>query len=410
MPAESSFGCRICGATRHSICWELHDSPYGDLFKTSEGLAKSILSNSLIVVRCSDCKLLQLRDDPKIEEIYDKYLYFTSVTKPLNDFYDQITSRLLQEHKFDQDDLIIDIGSNDGTFLSFFKIRGNKVLGIDPSGPASDFANKNGVKTLNEYFTETTVKKIKEKYQSPRLISINYALANIPKLGELFKNMANLMSDSTILSVVTGYHPDQFAINMFEYINHDHLTYLTLKDFQFLAELNNLKIIDCSRVEHKGGSIHVTFARKSAGQIVRTSVAQLLQRESWCRTTEDIEITRLASEVGTITKNTKEILLTFADKPVFGIGASISTTHLVSQFGLSDLIQTLFDDDPNKIGKFSPGASIEVKGIAQIPKESDCIAVILAWQHTNKILERLKQVGFTGKVFVPLPFPRFIDI
>jgi hypothetical protein len=118
-----------------------------------------------------------------------------------------------------------------------------------------------------------------------------------------------------------------------------------------------------------GGSIHVTLTRQSAVQPSRASIRRLLQRESWNRTTEDIQITKLVIKIEKIGQLTRETLLKFGCKPIFGIGAPISTTHLISQFKIGDFIQTLFDEDLNNVGKFPPSAGIEVKKFSELPND-----------------------------------------
>ena len=196
---------------------------------------------------------------------------------------------------------------------------------------------------------------------------------------------------------------------MFDYIGHDHLTYITLSDLGFISKQFNLKLLDVNRSEHKGGSIHVTLSLKSSKLKSRSSIKQLIQREIWGKSKENIGILDLKHRIDNISEETRKILKTFSGSPIYGIGASISTSYLLNYFELNEYIKELYDDDTNKIGKFSPGIGKHVSSINDLPNHSESLAIILAWQHTNKILERLKQVGFTGKIFAPLPFPRFLD-
>jgi hypothetical protein len=409
MMSNVSFSCRICESRDFELLWDLKDAPYGDFFKNELKSAMKVEFHTFVLVRCKECKLLQLRDSTDIKAQYDDYLYSTKVTNALSDYYTQIASRLINEFMISSSSLVVDIGSNDGSFLSAFHSNLNRVVGVEPAAPASFTANNLGITTLNEYFTSETANKILEVYGFPKLISINYTLANIPLLSKFFGDLVSLMNDDSVLSIITGYHLDQFAVNMFDYIGHDHLTYLTLSDLDYLSSQFGLKLIDVSRSEHKGGSIHVTLARNSSQYEPRSSVKQLLQRESWVRSRENFGILELIRRIDEISVETENILDTYSTDPVYGVGASISTSYLLNYFGINGYMDSLYDDDPNKVGKFSPGSGIKVFGIDQIPKNPDSLVVILAWQHTNKILERLKQVGFAGKIFVPLPFPKFIN-
>jgi len=399
----------MCNCTNFELLWDLKNASYGDLFKNNFEEALKVKFHPFVLIRCNNCKLLQLRDLTDISGQYDEYLYSSKTTNALVDYYALTATRLMSEYEIRPGSLILDIGSNDGSFLLEFKDKGMRVLGIEPAKPASILADSFGITTLNEYFTKDTVKKITSTYGIPKLISINYTLANIPNLIDFFDNLVLLMNTETVISIITGYHIDQFAINMFDYIGHDHLTYLTLNDLEFISKKFSLKLLDVSRSEHKGGSIHVTLSLKSANLESRSSVKQLIQREVWEKTKENIGILDLKHRVDTISKETIKIIKMFHGSPIYGIGASISTSYLLNYFELNKYITELYDDDSNKIGKFSPGVGKKVSSINDLPNNSECLAIILAWQHTNKILDRLKQVGFTGRIFAPLPFPRFLD-
>ena len=93
-----------------------------------------------------------------------------------------------------------------------------------------------------------------------------------------------------------------------------------------------------------------------------------------------------------------------------GVGASISTTYLCNQFGISSRISGLYDDDKNKIGKFAPASGIEVHPLSTLPSGDDSLTIILAWQHTEKLISRLKEIHFAGRILLPLPVPALIEL
>ena len=399
----------MCNCTDFELLWDLKNATYGDLFKDNFDDALKVEFQPFVLVRCKKCGLLQLKDSTDLNSVYDQYLYTTKTTNTLSDYYRLTVNRLINEYNISPNNLIIDIGSNDGSFLSEFKNLGMSVLGVEPAKQVSILANNLGIETLNEYFTKDTVKKITDTYSLPKLISMNYMLANVPNLISFFENLVLLMDSETVISIITGYHIDQFSINMFDYINHDHLTYLTLTDLEFISNKFNLKLLDVSRSDHKGGSIHVILSLKSSHLKPRSSINHLIQREVWEKSKESIGVLDLKNRIDSISEETRSILKSFHDSPIYGIGASISTSYLLNYFELNKYITELYDDDSNKIGKFSPGVGKKVSSINDLPNNSECLAIILAWQHTNKILDRLKQVGFTGRIFAPLPFPRFLD-
>jgi hypothetical protein len=399
--------CRSCGSSRLEEAWQLEDSPYGDLFKSNAYEAQVMKFETLTLGFCEDCKMLQLLEITDVPTTYDDYLYRSSVTNALGSYYEQVIRRLISEYALSQGDLVVDIGSNDGTFLSSFLKNGFNVLGIEPTKENANTAEMRGVHTLNEYFESQTVDHILRKVGHPKLISINYTLANIPDLLAFLKDVTKLMDENTILSVITGYHPDQYAVNMFEYVNHDHLTYLTVESVANLCKILSLKIIDVNRSEHKGGSLQFIISKENSDFKVESSVGQLLQREIWLNV-NTVQFTKnLELRIRDVKIELNQILKSLQSNDIYGIGASISTTYLCNQFGISDLVEKLFDDDVNKIGRFAPGSGKAVQALTGIPKNEDSVALILAWQHSEKLIQRLREVGYLGRILTPLPSPKF---
>ena len=406
--SEPVSQCRSCHSTDLALVWKLKNCPYGDNFKKTAEEAMEVKYETLSLGFCDKCKMLQLLEITDTYSTYDNYLYKSSVTHALNSYYQQVVNRLVSDYEIKVDGLIIDIGSNDGTFLTHFYNKGYQVIGIEPTLKNANDAELKGITTLNEYFEADTVNKILGQFGRPKLISINYTLANIPNLFSFMTNIKSLMDDNTILSVITGYHPDQYVVNMFEYINHDHLTYLTVESFGNLCGVLGLKIIDLSKSEHKGGSIQFVVSKNNSAFEIQSSVGQLLQREAWIGANTKIFTKRLKLEIDMIGVRLNHMLETMKNKSLYGIGASISTTYLCNQFGLNDRLTKLFDDNKNKIGLFAPGTSRCVESLSNIPTTADSVAIILAWQHSEKLIQRLNELKYLGQIVLPLPNPRLL--
>lgn len=402
--------CRGCMTDSLDLIWALADSPYGDQFKNSRSEAIALPSCSLNLIYCKNCKLLQLAEIPNFTEIYSNYLYRTNITNALDSYYNQLSLKLIDEYNLNSKSTVIDIGSNDGTFLSFFQKQGIQSLGIEPTVTSAKQAIDKGIQTFNGFMNLDACEFIKSKAKTVDLISINYTLANIHELNETFELIISLMSDETILSIVTGYHPDQFVINMFEYINHDHLTYFTVTTLERICNRFGLKIIDVSRAEHKGGSVNFVISKNIAKWSTQSSVAQLIQREEWMNCNEESFSGNLKKSIEKIALKVNQLIKSEDFKTIYGIGASISTTHLINQFKLASIITNILDDDPSKHGKFAPGTGLQVLPLNHLASDKQDLVIVLAWQHTNKILKRLIELNYSGKILIPLPNPQITTI
>lgn len=401
--------CRICGSLNGQIAYDFGCHAYGDLFQTSREIAVGLQKYPLVLWRCSACNLLQLQHETEISTQYDNYLYFSGVTNNLMNYYDELARYLKWRLNLTEDSIIIDIGSNDGSFLKNFKDFGCSTLGVEPSKPASDFANNNQIETLNTYFSQNTVPQILSRVGKAKVISINYTIANLPNLQSFMENLNQISDDSSFISIVTGYHPDQFQINMFDYVGHDHLSYLTLQDITKLLRRFGWEVIEAERIEHKGGSLRVLAGKVSNKNNISPSVWQLMQREEWMKTHSNEPINELVQRV-THAADKLRITLNSIGQPIVGIGASISTSYLTSFLSLNTSLKELYDDDTRKIGLFSPGFGLKVKALEQLGRSAESFVLILAWQHKHKLIRRLREVGFKGQVIVPLPYHEILEL
>ena len=401
--------CRICQDHTLNLVHSFNPIPYGDLYNSEQQAALKLEINDLTLVRCKSCGLLQLEEITRFEEQYSEYLYFTSVTNKLIPFYQRIVNKLIHYLELNETDIVLDIGSNDGSFLEIFFKATSHLHGVDPSIPACEIAIGKRLSISKGFFDEVFCEAFLHRNPKPRLITCNYTIANVPNLQEFFVSLQQMMSSNTLLNIVTGYHLDQFNIGMFEYVNHDHQTYLTLHDFMNLADINGMKVIYFHRHEHKGGSAEVGIALKDSAFVIEDSVSQNLQRETWLDSKSNSAIFSMISKNSDSCRVVNSFIDAFMSDgcKVLGIGASISSTSLISEFGLSHRIKMIYDDDVRKQGKYSPGTGIPVCPLNEILDFTErSVIIILSWQHTNRFIERLKEIGFSGFVIVPLPFPR----
>jgi hypothetical protein len=397
--------CRTCDKPNIIAIHQFKSTPYGDSYADSKITATRLNCNPLILGRCQNCHLLQLLHTTDLDSQYREYLYFTRVTHKLKEFYENISSNLSNKLALSQVDFVLDLGSNDGTFLSCFKHDNSRLLGVDPSRPACEEALSAGIEVLNDYFDSDLASFIKEKHGAPKLITCNYTIANVPDLNDFFAGLKILTSLETQVNIITGYHIDQFQVGMFDYIGHDHLTYLTLQDFQKLCESHGLKVNYARRHEHKGGSLEVGIVHANSKIPIQDSVSQLIQRESWLNSAGNSSINLMLNKIEQNRNFVISLLssLKASGVAIFGVGASISTTSLLYNFEIGKYFDYLFDDDPRKIGRFSPGFGIEVDSLDNLEPNHLSIAVILAWQHTEKIIFRLRELQYTGLVLIPMP-------
>lgn len=402
--------CRSCHFENLNLLWKLEDGPYGDLFEENREDALDVNLQSLELGDCPNCGLLQLMEDPDIEQMHRNYLYRTALTVGLNDYYLDNLDFLVS--KFNIKNMrALDIGCNDGEFMLALEEKGFEVLGVEPAIKSIGANPEKRLNIIPSFFDSNLAQEILDQYGKFGLITVNFVLANVNHLHDFLLGIKKLMQPDSVLAITSGYHPDQFSINMFDYISHDHISYFSLETLTKSLSEVDLVVCDSYRSELKGGSLHVVAKTSNHHSLSQASKRShyVKQREDWVWNGNSQEIQELMGRVS-IQKMILDYEIQDIEEPIAGIGASISTSYLINQFGLGSRISFLLDDDSSKWGKFSP-----LYGIPVLPFSNEKItevryAIILSWQHTNLLLNRLKANGFIGKVIVPLPHLRIFHM
>ena len=410
MPSFSSSGinkrsCPICGGSEHQVLFQLESTPLGDRFTESEAEALLLPRWPIEVVKCIQCNHCYhpYLTDP--DDIYLEYLFVTSQSPGLVESFKEIVFDIISRRNLSANDIILDIGGNDGSWLGFFSSHGCNVVAVEPAPIPAKLAMEKGIPVIQDYFSEKSLRASNLVSKAPRIISLNYIFANISQPMAMLQEIADISDENTIVSFLTGYHPAQLAVSMFDYINHDHLSYFSCSDFSRMANSIGFIVTYAREVPLKGGSIHIEMQRIGEGRKQSELFSTMLKREmflnqpanvQWRQTKEKICHTRdlISSEISVARDNGLTII---------GYGASISTTTLLYALGIESMIDFVVDDNPSKCGRFSPGTAVPVMPSKLINSELGACVILLAWQHGPRIRQSLKSSGFKGQVITPFP-------
>ena len=411
MIAKSSFtrACPICSSDSWEIVLPLAPTPLGDRLSETRERACALPKYALDLALCKQCghAFLPLVVSP--EESYNDYFFETSDSPGLSDSMKRLAEQLWQEVTKSKPRYVLDIGSNDGTWLRHFKNFGAKVLGIEPSPRHANVALESGIETINGYFTKSSSGKIAEKYGAPSLITANFVTANVPDLDDFFQAIADLSDNETTIAILTGYHPDQFRVNMFDFIYHEHVSYFTCQDFINLGEKYGLVLIDAQRIGLKGGSLLAIFRKETAPGSINGDVGRLAQFENWLNVRSANWFSDVHQQIKQAQQQTHNLLDQVGATRIVGYGVSHSVTTLIYQFGLDNRIEVLTDDNSRRQNKFAPGSGLSVISPQKIIDDSFDTVIIMAWQHDALIINRLKEIGFSGSIIQPLPRASLVE-
>lgn len=355
---------------------------------------------NLTLLFCVNCKNIQLREaiNPKI--LYKNFNYKTSFTLGLAKHFSNLAKALIYKFKITKDDKILDIGSNDGSFLMEFKKKNIQILGVDPSKKAAKLANSKGINTLHNYFNHKLSCKIKKKYNKFKIITSFNTFANIYQFDNFLLGVSNLLSDDGVFIIETQYGLDVIKKNLIDTIYHEHINYFSLSSLKELFERNSLKIYDFERLPNKGGSIRV-FCKKNnyhdKFKSERLNKGFLYENKKLNLN----KILKFKIKLENIKKILKNNLKKIKKKgyPVSAFGSSVGSTTLINYFQLEDDINYIYDDNPLTDKLFFSKNNISVKKSEQITNNQ--YILILAWRYSENIMKKHKNKKVNFVNFLP---------
>jgi len=392
--------CLCCSNKSLITCLELKDTPLTDDYSRNPEESKKKEKFPIIVKLCEVCGHLQLDYQVPPEKSYKNYLYNSKITTGLNKSFVEYANSLMNYGDNDFPKFILDVGSNDGSFLEACTQNGFETFGIEPAGGVAEWANKNGRKTINCYFDENTKDKLRENNYPVAFdfITFNNVLANISDPGKSLI-LANklLKNDSSTIVVQTGYHPILFTKGLFDYIYHEHFSYFTISSMSHLCKRVGLKIIDYEINNIRCGTVRFFIQRSN-------SLKEPLKLDLKERFGNKFEMQGLKTLVNASKVHVNNLIKEYKKQgfKVIGYGASHSTGILAFNLEITELIDYLVDENTQKIGLFMPGTSLEVKSIDKLYQDKKTVVIILAWQYFETIRNKLIENNFSGNIIKPI--------
>ena len=343
-----------------------------------------------------DLSLLQLNDHPKPEVMFNEnYPFFTSSSKHMIEHFKNYANFVRKY--LNTNSKLIEIGSNDGTFLKNFSNNSNNIVGFEPSKNVAELAQKNKVPTINSFFNTQTIANINEYLGNTDLICASNVICHIPDLNDLIKSVDMLLSLDGTFVFEEPYLGSMFDQVSYDQIYDEHIYVFSVSSVSKIFERFNLYLVDAIPQKTHGGSMRYVVKRKNdkSSQIKKIieeeKIKKLDQIESCLMFKNNCEISkkRIVDKIN-ILKN--------QGKSICGYAATSKSTTILNycQIGC-DQIDYICDTTSEKIGKFSPGMHIPIKDMNYFRKnQTDCI-YLFAWNHKLEILN--KEKNFKGYWF-----------
>ena len=398
--------CRLRGSSDVSVFLPLAASPIADAYVPKEKLEQSQPLFPMDVWICLNCGHVQLLDVVNPDHIYREYLYITHSSPGLVDYYREYAHQMAAFASLAKSDLVIDIGSNDGALLSTFQRLGMRVLGIDPARKIAAKATREGIPTIPEFLTPELAAHIRQTHGPAQMVTANNIAANVDDVRSLFESVEILLADKGLFVLESGYWFDIVNNMLFDTIYHEHLSYFSILPLQQFVKSTPFTMVHALHTPSKGGCLRYVFAKRQTSRPVSSQLESMAESESRFGLNTLRTNLAYAERVAQCRCDVRTHLARLRDegKNIAAYGASNTTTTLFYYFGLAEYIPYIVDDNPIKIGSYSPGLHLPVLSPAVIyERKPDCI-FIAAWRFANLIIERHPQYAdIGGQWFIPLP-------
>jgi SAM-dependent methyltransferase len=366
----------------------------------------------LEMVRCPACGHVQIGLEVDAEVLFPfSYPYLSGSTRILRENFADLYVKTMAVLPLAADDLVVDIGSNDGTLLGNFLKGGHRVLGIEPS-QAGLVARERDVETLTAYFNQATAAQVLESHGKARVITAANVFAHIAEPHGVVAAITDLLAPDGLFISESHYLLGLVETVQYDTIYHEHLRYYHLGSLIRLLAEHGLEVFKVERIPTHGGSIRV-FSARQGKHSVDASVAQALAAEAAAGLNDGSGLKTFRDRVIRSKVELFELLapLKRAGARIYGIGAPSRASTLINYTGLDDgtLDCVLEMSSSHKLNKYIPGTRIPVLDEKKLFEDQPEYALLLSWHITDELVANLKSKGFKGKFISPLPTPRIMD-
>ena len=394
--------CRISNSTKLTKILDLGVQPLANSLKKKQFEYED--NYPLSISFCEDSSLLQLNETIKKEILFDSYVWVTSTSSTAKKYAKVFYENVNKEIKLDKsNDLIIEIASNDGTFLKPFIINGyKKVIGVEPAKNISEVANKNKVKTINNYWSEDCSESLLKKYGSAKLVIARNVIPHVSELNSVMSGVEKILSADGM--GIFEIHDANVIFKELHYdsIYHEHLCFFTLKSVSFLLKKFNLYPFEIKKSPISGGSFVIYFSKiqkistkNMELAITRENISKVNQIESWKQFALKAHEHRIKM---------KKILKNYSDKKIIGFGSSARSQTFLNYCNFSEKnIDLIIDNNTMKQNLYSPGTNIKIVDFDTGLNSKPDVIFILAWNFKDEIISQCKSAGYTGEFIVPFP-------
>jgi len=401
--------CRFCSERLEYVFIDLVNCPASNSFLVKEQLNEPEVFYPLKVYICHKCLLVQVDEYKNSNAIFNsEYVYFSSYSKSWLKHASNYCDTMIKRFGFDSKSQVIEVASNDGYLLQYFKKRGVTVLGIEPTSNTASAAIEKGIPCIIDFFGTSLANELAAKGTKADLLLGNNVLAHVPDIVDFVKGMKILLANEGVITMEFPHLMQLVDNNQFDTIYHEHFSYLSFQTVKQIFESAGLRLFDVEELDTHGGSLRIYACHSiDASKETSGSIKQLITKESEKGMLEMDYYTNFQQKALEIKLSIVEFLIKQKreGKKVAAYGAAAKGNTLLNYCGIkNDLIGYVVDANPHKQNKFLPASHIPVVNEEYLKKERPDFVLILPWNLKTEIIKQLEYIKeWNGKFVLPIP-------